>query len=64
MALYAGLRRRVAEEVYKITSRWITEAAADPVLRYGKQQGAVLDPRSQTEDLGDDAREGLGVRHP
>ena len=43
------------EEVYKITSRWITEAAADPVLRYGKQQGAVLDPRSQTEDLGDDA---------
>ena len=43
------------EEVYKITSQWITEAAADPVLRYGKQQGAVLDPRSQSEDLGDDA---------
>lgn len=43
------------EEVYRITSQWITEAAADPVLRYGKQQGAVLDPRSQSEDLGDDA---------
>lgn len=43
------------EEVYKITSQWITDAAADPVLRYGKQQGAVLDPRSQSEDLGDDA---------
>ena len=42
------------EGVYEITSKWITEAAADSVFRYGKQQGAVIDPRSQTEDLGDD----------
>ena len=47
---------RTPEEEYAITSRWITEASADPVYRYGKQQfGSIVDPKSQTEDLGDDA---------
>ncbi|MEI3553635.1 MAG: zinc-dependent metalloprotease [Alistipes senegalensis] len=52
------------EEVYKITSRWITEAAADPVLRYGKQQGAVLDPPLADRGPRRRRREGVGVRHP
>lgn len=43
------------EKDYRITSGWISDALADPVLRYGKQQSEILDPRSQTEDLGDDA---------
>ncbi len=41
---------------YKITSKWISDAASDPVYRYGKQQFMMtLDPKSQMEDLGDDA---------
>ena len=44
------------EEEYAVTSKWITEASADPTYRYGKQQfGGIVDPKSQTEDLGDDA---------
>lgn len=43
------------EEEYAVTSRWLQEASADPVLRYGKQQfSEALDPRSLSEDLGDD----------
>ena len=45
-----------ATDEYTITSKWITEAAADPVYRFGKQQfSRSLDPRSQSEDLGDNA---------
>ena len=44
------------DEEYEITSRWLADASADPVYRYGKQQfSGVIDPRSQSEDLGDDA---------
>lgn len=46
---------KTPEEEYKITSGWITKATADPVYRYGKQQSDILDPRSQTEDLSDNA---------
>ena len=42
-------------EEYEVTSRWLNEASFNPVLRYGRQQTEVLDPRSQAEDLGDDA---------
>jgi hypothetical protein len=34
---------------------WILEHAGDPLYRFGKQQFGVIDPSSQTEDLGDDA---------
>lgn len=44
-----------SEEEYKITSGWITEHIKNPIYRYGKQQSEILDPRSQTEDLGDNA---------
>lgn len=42
-------------EEYETTSKWLHEASFNPVLRYGKQQSEILDPRSQSEDLGDDA---------
>ncbi len=35
--------------------QWILEHAGDPLYRFGKQQFGVIDPSSQTEDLGDDA---------
>ncbi|MFT7189098.1 MAG: hypothetical protein ACI9AV_002374 [Sediminicola sp.] len=34
---------------------WILEHAGDPMYRFGSQQRDVVDPSSQTEDLGDDA---------
>ena len=47
---------KTPEEEYAVTSKWITEASADPTYRHGKQQfGGIVDPKSQTEDLGDDA---------
>lgn len=47
------LSARTPEEEYAVTSGWLTEAAKNPAFRYGKQQSDILDPRSQTEDLGD-----------
>ena len=46
-----------AEEEAIITGKWITDAIKEnPVYRYGKQQVyGVVDPRSQTEDIGDNS---------
>lgn len=44
-----------SEQEYDLTSGWISQLSGNPVYRYGKQQSDILDPRSQTEDLGDDA---------
>lgn len=38
-----------------ILNQWIKERADDPAFRFGAQQWRVVDPSSQTEDLGDDA---------
>ena len=44
------------EQENKILDSWIMEHAGDPMYRFGHQQsGDVVDPSSQTEDLGDDA---------
>jgi len=43
------------EEDRKIIRRWILDHADNPIYRYGQQQRGVIDPSSQTEDLGDDA---------
>lgn len=43
-----------AEEERNTLNTWILERADDPIYRYGKQQGRVIDPSAQTEDLGDD----------
>ncbi|AKA34530.1 zinc-dependent metalloprotease [Flagellimonas lutaonensis] len=45
-----------AEDEKPILNQWILEHADDPMYRFGHQQvGDVVDPSSQTEDLGDDA---------
>ncbi|MCB9080874.1 MAG: zinc-dependent metalloprotease [Lewinellaceae bacterium] len=36
-------------------NQWILERAGNPLYRYGQQQGRVIDPSAQTEDISDDA---------
>ncbi|TRO67049.1 zinc-dependent metalloprotease [Christiangramia sabulilitoris] len=44
------------KEEKPVLDEWILEHAGDPMYRFGAQQGGgVIDPSSQTEDLGDDA---------
>ncbi len=43
-----------ANEEAQILSKMVSEAIKDPVYTYGKQLSYPLDPRSQTEDLGND----------
>jgi len=42
-------------EEKKTLDSWILEHQNDPMYRFGKQQFNIIDPSSQTEDLGDDA---------
>ncbi|GGD73123.1 glutaminyl-tRNA synthetase [Maribacter cobaltidurans] len=45
-----------AKEEKPILDEWILEHAGDPMYRFGHQQvGDIVDPSSQTEDLGDNA---------
>lgn len=46
---------KTAEEEEDMLSLMVSSAIKEPVYRYGKQLSYPLDPRSQTEDLGDDA---------
>ncbi|MDO4225428.1 MAG: zinc-dependent metalloprotease, partial [Bergeyella zoohelcum] len=39
----------------KQTQGWIEQKANNPLYFYGEQQNEVIDPRSQSEDLGNDA---------
>jgi hypothetical protein len=53
-----------AEAEKETLDRWILERADDPVYRYAPQRGgAPVDPRQQTEDMGDDpvAASGYGI---
>ncbi|MDX1941363.1 MAG: zinc-dependent metalloprotease [Saprospiraceae bacterium] len=45
--------------------KWIIERADNPIYRYGQQQGNVLDPSAQTEDIGHDAMiaSDLGIKN-
>ena len=53
---YKPILDTVAEDEKDILNNWILEHAGDPMYRFGHQQvGDVVDPSSQTEDLGDDA---------
>lgn len=55
---YRPILDKTPEEEKEVLNRWILEKAADPIYRFGKQQsGGVIDPSSQTEDLGDDSME-------
>ncbi|WP_051209858.1 zinc-dependent metalloprotease [Gelidibacter mesophilus] len=50
------LDAQTPEDEKKTLDSWILKHAGDPMYRFGKQQsGGVIDPSSQTEDLGDDA---------
>ena len=53
---YRPILDKTAEEEKATLNKWITDHAGDPMYRFGHQQaGDVVDPSSQTEDLGDDA---------
>ena len=53
---YRPILDKTAKEEKPILDSWILEHAGDPMYRFGHQQaGGVVDPSSQTEDLGDDA---------
>lgn len=50
------LDAKTAEDEKQTLNNWILKHAGDPMYRFGHQQvGDVVDPSSQTEDLGDDA---------
>ena len=52
---YKPILNKTAKEEKPILDEWILEHAGDPLYRFGKQQSGVIDPTSQTEDLGDDS---------
>jgi len=53
---YRPILDTTAEEEKEILDAWILKHAGDPLYRFGHQQvGEVIDPSSQTEDLGSDA---------
>ena len=53
---YRPILDKSAEDEKTILNQWIKEKAGDPVYRFGHQQVRnIIDPSSQTEDLGDDA---------
>ncbi len=55
-AIRWGYRPILDESAEKETlDQWILEHAGDPMYRFGRQQSGVIDPSSQTEDLGDNA---------
>ncbi len=52
---YKPILDKTAEQEKPVLDQWILEHAGDPMYRFGRQQFGVIDPSSQTEDLGDDA---------
>lgn len=53
---YRPILDKSATEEKPILDQWILERAGDPLYRFGHQQvGDIVDPSSQTEDLGDNA---------
>tara|TARA_R110002050_G_scaffold203178_1_gene338371 strand:- start:916 stop:3417 length:2502 start_codon:yes stop_codon:yes gene_type:complete len=53
---YRPILDKSDKEEKEILDSWILKHSGDPLYRFGHQQvGDVVDPSSQTEDLGDDA---------
>lgn len=53
---YKPILDKSAEDEKPVLDNWILTHQNDPKYRFGRQQsGGVIDPSSQTEDLGDDA---------
>ncbi|MCF6352788.1 MAG: zinc-dependent metalloprotease [Cyclobacteriaceae bacterium] len=49
------LDAKTADDEKPTLDKWILAHAGDPLYRFGSQQFGVIDPSSQTEDLGNDA---------
>ncbi|NER14945.1 DUF5117 domain-containing protein [Leptobacterium flavescens] len=52
---YRPILDKSAKDEKETLDKWILDHADDPMYRFGRQQFGVIDPSSQTEDLGDDA---------
>ncbi|MDO5104418.1 zinc-dependent metalloprotease [Capnocytophaga sp.] len=53
---YRPILDKSAEEEKETLNQWILKHAGDPLYRFGHQQvNHIVDPSSQSEDLGDDA---------
>jgi len=52
---YRPILNKSSKDEKEILDSWILAHAGDPMYRFGRQQRGVIDPSSQTEDLGDDA---------
>ena len=52
---YKPILDKSAKEEKSTLDAWILEHAGDPLYRFGSQQRTVIDPTSQTEDLGSDS---------
>lgn len=53
---YRPILDKTAEQEKPILNSWIKKKAGDPVYRFGHQQVInIIDPSSQTEDIGDNA---------
>ena len=52
---YRPIPDKTGKEEKETLDQWILEHAGDPMYRFGSQQRGVIDPSSQTEDLGSDA---------
>ncbi len=52
---YTYFNDKNLEQESAILNRWTIDKAGDPLYFYGRQTSNPIDPRSQSEDLGDDA---------
>lgn len=52
---YRWLDATTPQEEIPVLNQWIRKHENDPMYFYGPQQATIVDPRSQSEDLGDDA---------
>ncbi|MDY3978828.1 MAG: zinc-dependent metalloprotease [Tidjanibacter sp.] len=53
--LYTAFPDATPEQERDTLMNWLQQASKDPMYGYGKQMYPIVDPRSQTEDLGNDA---------
>lgn len=52
---YRWMENKSTHEELPVLNQWIRKHENDPLYFYGPQQAQVIDPRSQSEDLGDNA---------
>ena len=52
---YSWFDNKSVEQEAAILNKWTVEKAGNPLYFYGQQTGNPIDPRAQSEDLGDDA---------